>query len=478
MNPGKKHCRQPAGFHLLPWCGLMAGLLALGMTGCAHLTPWQSKPPSAAVNSSISFTLSNAPAAVSMEVLQAKVMRFADDYVAKVRQAADEFSAKVGTPEGRLMGLRLKLGQATAAYTDASGVNPVINTLDMLVLVTVTRMAMEDYGVEHYGDAMLPLLETQRRIETNAWTLAGGVLTVSQERELKGMIQEWRKKNPHQVYVGNLRFMEFASALGKLPSQAKVSPNSIFSLLYIDPFAGLDPTAAAIEESRQLGERFMYYAQRMPQLLAWQSEVVALELANQPESRQLLTNAQQLATAADTFANTARRLPQVINDQRQAAIQQVFDELATQGKQSRAMLVEARQTLTAGSDAANSINAAIKSLDAFVRYVSPPVTNATTLVSTNEHPFNVLDYGVAAGQIGRAASELNATLQTLNQTSPELEKLSRQASDHADRLLMRAFWLGLILVAVLIGGLAFVGRFWRAPGTGKKLSRDSSEPSS
>lgn len=411
-----------------------------------------------------------------MEVLQFKVMRFADDYVAKVSQAADEFSARVGTPEGRLAGVRVKLGQATAAYTDASGVNPIINALDMLVLVTVTRMAMEDYGIEHYGDAVLPMLESQRRMETNVWNLSRGMLNASQEQELKNMILEWRRNNPHQVYVGNLRFTEFATALGKMPNQSKVSPNSVFSLLYIDPFAGLDPTAAAIEETRQLGERFMYYAQRMPQLLAWQSEVVALELANQPESRQLLTNAQQLATSADTFARTAEQLPKVINDQRQAAIQQVFDELATQGKQSREMLVEARQTLTAGSETANSINSAIQSLDAFVRYVSPPDTNTTTMVSTNEHPFNVLDYGTAATQIGLAAHELNATLQTLNQTTPELVKLSEQASHQADHIVTRAFWLGLVLIGVLIGGLAFAGRFWGRPAGREKLSRDTNQP--
>jgi len=147
----------------------------------------------------------------------------------------------------------------------------------------------------------------------------------------------------------------------------------------------------------------------MPQLLSWQAEVAALELASQPESRQILTNAQQLACAADSFAKTAAQFPPVINDQREAAINQVFDRLTAEGTNARAMLVEARDTLTAGSDTAKSINAAIKSLDDFVRYCGAPSGGATTTTkSTNNHPFNVLDYGVAANQIGAAAKELNA----------------------------------------------------------------------
>ena len=89
-------------------------------------------------------------------------------------------------------------------------------------------------------------------------------------------------------------------------------------MLFLDPLAGLDPTAAAIQETRELGERAMYYSQRMPQLLSWQTELLAYQLAAQPESRQVLSNAQQLAASADIFAKTSEQLPQVINDQRQA----------------------------------------------------------------------------------------------------------------------------------------------------------------
>ncbi len=420
------------------------------LTGCA-LRLFSSSSPKAEVGSLHMGT--NAPESVTLTVLQAQVMRFADVYVATVAQACDDVTADATNPDIRLAALRWKLEQATSAYTDATGQNPALNALDMLVLVTMARMVVEEYGVEKYGDAILTLLDAQRELETDAWTLAGGVLKPAQQQELRDLIQAWHAKNPHQHYIGPIRFREFVTALGKTPTPATTAPTSIFSLLFLDPLAGLDPTAAAIQETRELGERAMYYSQRMPQLLSWQTEVLAYQLADQPESRQVLSNAQQLATSADIFAKTSEQFPQLINDQRQAAIQQLLDGLRSQA-------ADVRQTLDAGGDAATAFNTTIKSLTEFVRYVNP--TNASPAsAATNSHPFNVLDYGTAASQIGAAANNLNTLLTTINQSAPQLAQLRQQTAAEADRVVEHAFRLGLALILVLLAGSVAAGLIWR-----------------
>lgn len=437
--------RNPSRFFI----GICLAGFALALNGCALLH--RSSPPNARV---MAFQLqTNLPPEVTLTVLQLQVMRFADSYVSQVAQAADDFSVRVGTPKARLAALKWKLGQATSIYTDATGLNPVVNALDVLVLVTVSRMVIEDYAVETYGDEALPLLETQRQMETNIWTMANAILKPAQQQELRNLIQEWRAKNPHLRYVGAVRFREFVSALGKLPTQAKTSSGSIFSLLYLDPFSGLDPTAAAIEETRALGERAMYYTQRMPQLISWQTELLGYELAVQPESRQVLTNVNQLAESAMLFAKTAQQLPQLVNDQRQAAIQQVLAGL--QSQQTNVQL-----TLNAGTEAATAINSAIQSLDQFVRYVSPPNTNQT-VAGTNRRPFNVLDYGTAASQIGGAANDLNKLLATVNETTPQIAQLRQQTAADARRVVYEAFWLGLVLILVLLIGSVLAGLVYR-----------------
>jgi hypothetical protein len=316
-------------------------------------------------------------------------MRFADEYSTMVAQAADEFAAKVGTAEAFRIAARIKLGQGSAAIINASGPNPTVNAMDLVVLASISRMVAEDHpSVEQYGDATHRLLETSRQLETNAWALVRPVLNSEQQNELRGLIQEWRRKNPNQRYVSAVRFREFAEAIGRPPQQFAGKPASVFSLLFLDPMAGLDPTLRAVEETRYLAERVLYYGQRMPNLVSWQIELLTLQLADQPAARQVLTNANQLSASLETFAKTAEQLPQIINQQREAAIQQVFAgvaaertnilaSLASEEEKMRALLAETRGALNAANEMAASLNAAIQSLDTFVRYVSPPGLAAT-----------------------------------------------------------------------------------------------------
>src|SRR5262245_25187153 len=361
----------------LAWFGFLG--LALFTTGCGLFKPRASAPK--ATVASLQPPTNRVVGSVSLLVLQAETMRFADNYATIVAQAADDFGQRMATPDARLAALKWKLGQATAAYVDASGPHPVLNALDLVVLTTVARMVVEDYGVgEGFGDSALPLLETHRRLETNAWLLVGAVLKSEQRQELTEMIQKWRQNNPHQRYVGGIRFGELAVALGESAHQKSASPTSVFSLLFMDPLASMDPTASALQEARYAAERAMYYAQRMPLLLNWQVEVLAGQLAAQPESKQILSNAQRLVSSAEIFVETSKQLPQ-----------QLTNVFVSEEKRMRELLSEARQTLSTGNDMATSVNAAIKSLDEFVRFVTP--TNSPSVRDTNSPPFNVLDYG-------------------------------------------------------------------------------------
>ncbi len=423
------------------------GLIVL-VAGCGLIAP-KSAPPKATVGSLQSST-NRSVGSVSLITLQAEGMRFADTYATMVAQAADDFGRAVATQEARLAALRWKLGQATAAYVDASGPHPILNVLDLVVLTTVARMVVEDYGVgQVFGDLAKPLLETHRRLETNAWALTKGVLKSDQQQELSELIQKWRQENPHQRYVGGIRFGELAAAMGKSMQQKSSRPGSVFSLLFLDPLASMDPTAAALQETRYAAERAMYYGQRMPQLLNWQVELLASQLAAQPETKHFLSNATRLVGSVEMFAETSRQLPQMLTN--------VFE---VEEKRARDLLGEARQTLAAGNQMAASVNTAIKSLDEFVRFVTP--TNSSPARETNSQPFNVLDYGTAAVNVAEAAKELNVLLTAVHETTPQLKQLSETATERADRMLNRAFRLGLVLIVIFLAGLVLAGLIYRA----------------
>ena len=120
---------------------------------------------------------------LTISSLQTEALRFADDYVESVSHAADNVAKALGTREAEVAALTWKIDQATAAYADATGENPVWNVLDLTVLATVSRMVAEDASArEEFGEAGVPLVATHVELEKRAWTLAGVLLSPSRPR--------------------------------------------------------------------------------------------------------------------------------------------------------------------------------------------------------------------------------------------------------------------------------------------------------
>ena len=408
-------------------------------------------------------------------VLQSDLMRGADVYVGSVAQATDDFRARVRTAEARDAAQQWKLMEATAAYIDATGENPIVSVVDMAILASVSSRVVEDYWVgQKFGEAARPLLEVHRTLETNVWQILAGVLSPVQLEEVREILREYQRKFPNLRYVAAARFPELLEKLGRPHTEQVNQPSgNLFTLLNINPLAGLDPTTQAIQQTRLLAARVSYYLHRMPTLWGWQAELTLYQLAAQPETQGVLSNLTDVAQSTKVFAQTAEGLPRLVNDQRQAAINQIFDRLAVErtniladlGSEEtkvRRLLSEARQTLQSGGQMADSVNAAIKSLDAFVQYVSPPETNpAPAAVDTNSHPFNVLDYGTAASHIGAMATNLTTLIQTVNQSESQAARLSRQATADAKEVIQHGFRLGLVLIVVLLAGSVLAGLVYR-----------------
>ncbi|MDB6068779.1 MAG: hypothetical protein JWR26_4987, partial [Pedosphaera sp.] len=311
-----------------------------------------------------------------------------------------------------------------------------------------------------------------RVLETNAWDLVTEVLTPAQRLELRNGIEHWRQQNPHLRNVGAARSSDFMDrVLTPLRESGRGSPLGLLDVVGLDPLSRLDPAVREIERSRYLAERAIYYGERLPKLLSWQAELFVFRMADQPEAKQILSDANRLTGSAEVFAQTAGQLPKLVSDQREAAINQVFDRLASErtnlladlaseeGK-VRDLLAETRATLETGAQMANSVDAAIQSLDAYTRYVTRPKTNAAA-VSTNRVPFNVRDYGDAANQIGGMARDLNTLLISANQSAPQAAQLSQQARADANEVLNHAFRLGLLLILILVAALVAGGLLYR-----------------
>ena len=487
LSPMRQHQRSPQAdfrsFHgrLPTWkvvALLWAGALAL-LPGCSLL-----RAPEKMVSAVVPAGQSKEPDPLQMQL---QVQRFTEDFAARTTKALDEYAQRVGTEPARVQALRLKLTGVTAVISIASGPNPRANLMDLVAVATLTRMTVEEHWLRTTnGEAFQPWLDASRELETNAWNLAAIVFKPAQVEELRKAITDWRAQNPRAFSAFYARPGEFA-ALVRTSAGKEKDVNSIFGLVGLDPTTGLDPAVREVTRTRLFAERAMFTLQLMPTLVRWQTELLAFELADQPAAKQVLSDADRFTRSTEVFAKTAETLPKLVNDQREAAIQQLLAGVATERsnilaslyseeKKARDLLAETRSTLNAGSEMATSLNAAIKSLDTFVRYVSPPSTNtAPEPVDTNSPPFNVLDYGKAASQVGGMAKDLTGLLTSVNQSVPQLAKIGEQAGADAKEVVHRAFWLGLLLIVILLAGSVLAGLAYRI--LADKLKRRGDPPS-
>lgn len=448
-------------------CVRFAVALALaGCAACAHL-PFVKKAKGPA------NIAAEGKAPLTVPELQFENLRFADNYTNSVAHASDRVAKEVGTRDAQVEALKWKLEQATAAYVDATGQNPLWNALDLVGLATVSRMVIEDTrSREIFGGSLEPLLDTHRSLEATAWNLADQFLEPSEHKELADLFAEWRRQNPNERNVSGVHFREFALALGKASSPSSVKASSIFSLLYLDPFAGLDPTTVAIEQSRELAARTVAYAERMPTLLRWQAELLALQIARQPDPQEVMADIDRVSRSVESVSKTAEGLPPFIHQEREAAIDQLFAGVTTQREalladldaregRLRALLGETRQTLDAGAQMSDSLKGTIGALDAFVHYVSPPPDLHAPPKPAGK-PFDPLDYGKAASQVGGMARDLSLLLASVDKTAPQLGVIGGRTASELKAVVDRAFWKGIVLVLILLVGSVFAALAYRA----------------
>jgi hypothetical protein len=381
-------------------------------------------------------------------LLHAGIMRFSDTFAARVNEATQEFADRVATPDARIQGMSWAIRQTTAAYTIATGPNANIALLDMIVLVSLNRMVHEEYLLPKvWGEADRPMLLAFQALEADVWNVASQILTSEQQQALRDAMQSWRQENPDLAATAFVRLPAFRDIFKIKPEDSPQKSGGLGDLLSVDPLAGLEPAVREIEQTRQFGERTMFYLQRAPLILSAQIELMGLKLAQRPEVQSALQDSQRISQAAARIADTAEKLP---------------ESLARMQEPASKVLTDARSTLDAAAQMSTALQGAIASLDKFVGRFDekPPAAGAAPPAPAEPgKPFDVAEYGEAAAKIGASAKELNGLVTNLDQTLPRVQ----ETMDHA---FARGFELGGLLLAIAAAAVLLVrwisGRYFAA----------------
>ena len=459
---------RPVRFQILSgstWKGrlVVAGqtlLLSLLATGC-HVVQSTTQLPGKTMGL-VTHRGKSKPAAVDPVEMQQTLLRFADGYSTRMIVGVDKLRRGTNAFEAAEV-LKWKISLASETCTIASGPNAFANLLDMTIFVTVTRMALEEYWQPKvFGDSAQPLIESCRNSEAEIWRFAATVLSAQQQAELHKAIEAWHRQNPQPESVLAARALSFASRVADANKGDANKPGSVFGLLGVDPLAGMDPAVREIAQTRMFAERALYVTQKSPTILRWQAELLSVNAIAMPAVQQLVTNATQITSSVETFAHVADQLPKLVNDQREAAIKQVFDgvasertnliaSLATDDMKLRPTLVELRLTLDAATELMKSSDTTVKSLDKFLARFDQD-TNAPAATTTNGRPFDILDYATTAKEVTATLKELNATVNSLDQAVPQIQKAGETFERAGRRLLNRLLLIGGGLIALLLAG--------------------------
>jgi hypothetical protein len=405
-----------------------------------------------------------------LQLLQLQVMRFADEYAGRIVDPITQFKRDTRVPEERLAAQNWLLSQTTSAYTIASGPNPTVNALDMIVLATLSRMVTEDSWVtERFGERAVPLRDAHRELEPRAWTLAQDMLTDEQRERLRAILNEWRARNPQVRSVAYIHFHDFAKSMGHpTPDEAK-APGSLFGLLGIDPLSKLDPAVREIAQARHLAERAIFYLQRTPGILDMQVERLTYQIAAAPEAQQLLADVNRTALAVEKAGNLADDLPAIVARERAAAIDQLSGTLFAEEARMRELAVELRNTLEAGTATSQSLNETIRALDALAARFGKAAPGATVGAATSpavatqpgRKPFDIGEYTAAARELAATARELRTLVEAIEGSAPSLATVAQDTTRGVNDLIDTVFWRIVLCIVILIVGSLGAAVAWR-----------------
>jgi hypothetical protein len=328
-----------------------------------------------------------------------------------------------------------------------TGPDAVVNLLDMVIFVTLGRMAVEkSWKPELLGKNKGGLPKFYRQMEKEIWTIAGKVLIPRYQKELRNLIRRWRKRHPNQFYIGGVGFDSFADMLGD--SDFKDAAKSGFLL------PEMNEATRSVDEARNLAERFAFFVKYLPYITRTSTETGIYDFLAQSETVQLLSDINRLTTAIEGIGITAKQLPDRLGEERK----KLMDDLLKSEKKIRELSGDIRDALATGEKMASAANkAAISTNEAALT-----ADKLIKRIHARSKPgsFKIMEWFGTFHEVSEAAKQAQTLVASVDKllTDHGLEQRVPQLKKGFDAFLLRAFlWAALLIVFFFLA--LFVYRF-------------------
>ena len=370
------------------------------------------------------FKLPDGSSAPDPDQVRSYLMSLADSYSQTVNQSLDALIATTKDPARAKWARGQRLATLTVSVTNATGPNSFVGLLDMVVFSTLKRAAVEEHWVPTLlGEEGKAVAEAHRRGEAEAWATASRVLTKSQLADLRRLTDAWQREHPGQYYVGYTRFSDFDAYRNMTPDSPEAKKaGSLFSLLYVDPLAGLDPVARELKSYRALTERLAFIGARLPIIAAYEVDLAIVGVTGDPAIQTFVAANTKFSDATDRFATSVAEYPKALSAEREAAVRQVAEATALE---RHATIDQAAKALASEREA---IVRAIEKQDGTIHSI-------------------VNDLGGLADRVQQAGEAVNAST---TQTVAVAEGATRRTMVHAFRLVLILLLTALVSVSVTL----------------------------
>lgn len=374
--------------------------------------------------------------------LQTRLMAYADRALGEVARATAAARQRDSSPETRLLTQLVQTEVGTSAVTLAVAPDPEAALLDLMVSAAAQRQALQPPpGAKGLAPAARePLQLALSRLERDIWALGGRVYGPAELQALRDRVDQWTAAREGTSFPGVVRVADLPGAAAGARAKGL--------------FAPIEDATRQIEETRLLGERFLFLAQRLPVLSRWQAEALSWEAMNTPEARQTLGSVSLLSGSMARLTAQAESLPALIGseraallaafDAREATLRGLLHEAGAVTRDGRALAESGERLMTLSQQTAATLGETIRAADRLVASLRDPAAPGGAA------SFDVEKYTVALRELRAATEALNSAVGA----GQGLTTAGRGMVDHAA-------WRAAQLL-VLVFGLLLVYR-WVAP---------------
>ena len=399
--------------------------------------------------------------------IQSMVMDLADEYIAFLGEAVYLLMRNEKLdPKARWLAQSFLRNGVGACLDIAVGPNPRINFLDLMVLSSLKTWAFENHWIPSgIGSAGIPALEKLKQAEKEIWDSAGKHISKDQQEVLRELIEAWISENSDRTVVSLVRFSDFSD-------ERRISSSSLR-----EKASGLlkevSRMRASVDDAVLLGERLMWFAGRYPYLLGEQTELTAYRLIDQPEGAQIIEAVESIQVLSENISKKLKTIDEDIRGQQEiffanltaerdetinhfftrltGAERQFLDDIAARQKDLLEVMTELHKTISGTSVLARELTETVNAIDRVVgRFDTDP--------NLDQEPLKMTDIRDVATETGIAADKITKMLDRSLELI-ESEYLDQKAlilTQPMNAVVNRAFWLGVILVFLLITGLYLV----------------------